>query len=220
MNTHDAWEQIHRKKNWGGYPSEHIIRFVARNYYVMDRHSIRILDFGCGTGSHTWYLAREGFDTYAFDISETAIEKLRQRLYDEGLIAKTDVCDGVNLKYSSDFFDSIIDNVSIQSNRVDDIKRMYKESYRVLKNHGKLITVVFDKDTTGYGTGIKIEEGTYEGVTGGSLQGLGCRHFFDREELTEVLCNSGFKNVLVENNTYTDKGNIISQLIAIGEKDE
>ncbi len=218
MNTHDAWEQIHRQKSWGGYPSEHIIRFVARNYYETNRSATKILDFGCGTGAHAWYLAREGFDTYAFDISETAIRKLKQRISSEKLIVHSDVFDGMDLKYPNDFFDAVIDNVSIQSNRIDDIMCMYRAVFRILKNNGKLMTVVFDKDTTGYGTGEKIEEGTYEGLTKGCLQGLGCRHFFEREELITILQDSGFKNVLVEHYFYTDRGNEVSQLIAIGEK--
>ena len=61
--------------NGGEYLSEHVIRFVARNYYNTDRSKVRILDFGCGQGAHTWYLAREGFDTYAFDGSSSAIKK-------------------------------------------------------------------------------------------------------------------------------------------------
>lgn len=52
------------RKGHGGYPSEQIICFAARNYYEEDRKQVKILDFGCGGGSHTWYLVREGFDAY------------------------------------------------------------------------------------------------------------------------------------------------------------
>ena len=127
MNTHDSWEQIHKTKEWGAYPSEHIIRFIARNYYnVEDRKKVKILDFGSGTGAHTWYLAREGFDTWAFDISETAIMRLKKRMEHENLPVHAEVCDGLNVSYETGFFDAVIDNVSIISNRIDDIKKMYK----------------------------------------------------------------------------------------------
>ena len=71
----EIWEDIHKNKEWGRYPSEEVIRFVARNYYNQDRDKVKILDFGCGAGANTWFLAREGFDTYAFDGSKTAVKR-------------------------------------------------------------------------------------------------------------------------------------------------
>ena len=76
----ETWEKIHAAQEWGKYPSEPVIRFVARNYYNGDRKAVKILDFGCGGGSHTWYLAREGFDTYGFDGSKSAVNKVEARL--------------------------------------------------------------------------------------------------------------------------------------------
>ena len=43
------WEEIHSRQEWGQYPSEHVIRFIASNYYrALDRNAVKILDFGCG----------------------------------------------------------------------------------------------------------------------------------------------------------------------------
>ena len=47
-----VWEEIFSTREWGQYPSENIIRFVARNYYKKERDNIKILDFGCGGGAH------------------------------------------------------------------------------------------------------------------------------------------------------------------------
>lgn len=218
MNTHDAWEQIHQNKDWGSYPSELVIRFVARNYYGMDRTNVKILDFGCGTGAHAWYLAREGFDTYAFDISETAIIKLQDRMKVENLSVNARVMDGLEMDYPDHFFNAVIDSVSIQSNRIDDIKTMYKSVWNVLKVGGKFLTVVFGRETTGYGTGTRIEDGTYEGIETGSLHGLGCRHFFEEKEFRRLLAEAGFKDIGIDNIRYTDRGNVIEQFIAIGVK--
>lgn len=219
MNTHDAWENIHKNKEWGGYPSEHIVRFIARNYYkVGNRGKIRILDFGCGTGANTWYLAREGFDTYAFDISETAVERLKDRMSYENLGVKSEVADGLKLDYDTAFFDAVIDNVSIQSNRIEDINEMYSKVYDILKTNGKFITVVFGKETTGYGTGVRLEDGTYECLETGPLQKVGCRHFFDKSELGVLLKNIGFSNIVIEKAYYTDNGNVVQQWIAKCDK--
>lgn len=218
MNTHDAWETIHSRKEWGGYPSEHVIRFVARNYYKLDRSRVKILDFGCGTGANTWFLAREGFDTYAFDISESAIKILNMRMIKEGLTVSTLCSDGLNLPYRDNYFDAIIDNVSIFSNPVDDIRKMYVKCFKMLVSGGKLMSVVFDKNTTGFGTGKKIEPGTFDGIEKGPIQGLGMRHFFDKEEFLSVLSDAGFNDIRIEKTQYTDEESIISQLIGFGVK--
>lgn len=218
MNTHDAWEKIHSMRTWGGYPSEHVIRFVARNYYTRERKEVKILDFGCGTGANTWFLAREGFDTYAFDISESAIKNLNERMREEGLSVKSVVSDGLNLCFQDNTFDAIIDNVSIFSNPVADIKKMYKNCFELLVPGGKFMTVVFSRETTGYGTGKEIEPGSYEGIQKGPIQGYGIRHFFEYEELKNCLYDAGFANVHVEKLYYSDNGSDISQLMGFAEK--
>ncbi|ECL6467391.1 SAM-dependent methyltransferase, partial [Campylobacter jejuni] len=54
------WEQIFSKKEWGKYPSENVIRFIARNFYnVQDRSKINILELGFGTGANLWFCAKE-----------------------------------------------------------------------------------------------------------------------------------------------------------------
>lgn len=80
----EEWEKIHSTQEWGRYPSETVIRFIARNYYKTEREKIKILDFGCGAGAHTWYLAREGFDVYAFDGSKSAVDKAEKYLEADG----------------------------------------------------------------------------------------------------------------------------------------
>lgn len=49
----ESWEKIHAQREWGKYPSEHVIRFVARNYYKNDRKATKALDVGCGAGANT-----------------------------------------------------------------------------------------------------------------------------------------------------------------------
>ncbi|MEI9897627.1 MAG: hypothetical protein WDN28_28155 [Chthoniobacter sp.] len=47
-----VWERLFREQEWGKYPPEHVIRFVARNFYkAPDRKQVRLLDLGGGTGA-------------------------------------------------------------------------------------------------------------------------------------------------------------------------
>ena len=212
------WEDIHSTQGWGMYPAEHVIRFVARNYYHMDRGNVRILDFGCGQGSHTWYLAREGFDVYAFDGSESAVRKCGQRLEKEGLKAHLAVADAIELEYKECFFDAIIDNVCIYANHLDDIRFMYQECFRFLKPGGKLLTVCFGEELDGYKSGNETESGTYKDIKEGVLAGRGISHIFKEDEFTNIVRDAGFKNVICDWVRYMDGGNMVHQYICTAEK--
>ena len=73
-----VWEKIFSSREWGKYPPEELIRFTAQQFYkTKNRQKINFLDLGCGTGSCSWYLAKEGFTVYGVDGSKTAISKAK-----------------------------------------------------------------------------------------------------------------------------------------------
>lgn len=212
------WEAVHSSQEWGAYPAEHVIRFVARNYYKRERSSVKILDFGCGAGAHTWYLAREGFDVYAFDGSKSAVERAQARLDREGLSASLKVADALNTGYPDDFFDAVCDNFCIYSNLTENIRSMYDSIYNMLKPEGMLLTACFGKRTTGYGEGELLEQDTWINLPEGALTGRGITHFFSEEELRSILSETGFRNIHIDTILYTDNGNQIEQYVARADK--
>ncbi|NPV89929.1 MAG: class I SAM-dependent methyltransferase [Firmicutes bacterium] len=207
----EIWEQIHQEQGWGNYPSEEVIRFVARNFYKRDRAVTRLLDAGCGAGAVTWYLAREGFAAYGFDGSRTAVRRAEKRLRDEGLGALLMVGDATNLIYSDEFFDGVIDSAMINANTVENIKLILRECRRVLKKGGKLFsTGLFRVGMTGYGTGERLEEHTYREITEGALAHRGTVHFFNRPEILELWSEAGFEDILIDSVERTDQGGAVS----------
>ncbi|KKT28986.1 hypothetical protein A3G55_00460 [Candidatus Giovannonibacteria bacterium RIFCSPLOWO2_12_FULL_44_25] len=138
MSWDKTWEKVFSSKEWGKYPPEVLVRFVARNYYAApDRSKIKILDLGCGTGAATWYMAREGFSVVGIDGSKTAIKIARRRFKAEKLKADFKIGDIVKLDWPDNYFDSVTDIASIQSNSYQNIKKIMGEVYRVLKPGGK-----------------------------------------------------------------------------------
>lgn len=213
------WEEIHRNQEWGKYPSEQLVRFIARNFYNKDRKNIKILDFRCGAGANTWFLAREGFDVYAFDGSESAVNRAKEYLNKDGYNnVHFSVMDGTELDYASDMFDCVVDNVCIYANKKVHIEIMYKEVYERLKKGGKLYSACFGEKTDGYGTGKYIEDNTYENIEKGPLEGRAIAHFFTKDELKETLEVSGFHNIIIDEMVYTDNGISIQMLTAKADK--
>lgn len=205
-----AWETVHREREWGKYPPEEVIRFVARRFYDTDRKATRLLDAGCGDGAVAWYLCREGFATSAFDGSGTAIAKLKTRLRQEGLNADCRVADAADLPYDDGFFDGVIDSAMIYANAVAGIGAILRECHRVLKPGGRLFsTGLYQAGTTARGTGQMIEENTYGGITIGSLAHSGPVHFFERREILDLWTQAGFRNMAIDSAHLTDRGGAI-----------
>ena len=215
----NVWNDIHGSRIWGEYPESAVIRFIARNYYhCSQRDKIRILDFGCGAGAHTWYLAREGFDTYAFDGAKSAVDNTIKKLESMHLSAHVTVQDGTKIDYEKNYFDCVVDSACIYANKKDDITTMYENIYNVLKPSGKLLTICFGEELDGYRTGREIEQGTYCDIRQGALSNRGIAHIFTPEELTELLQHIGFCNIRYDTVKYTDEGSMVHQYIFNAEK--
>lgn len=207
MGTFDkVWDEIHEETSWGRYPSEEVIRFIARNYYkIEDRKMVKLLDFGCGAGAVAWYMAREGFDVYAFDGSNNAIKKAIEMFAEENLTASFSVQDAGSLIYQEDMFDAIVDSATIYSNKLEDISKILKEVYRILKKDGKIIsTGLFNSKTTGFGTGEYLAENTYRELTEGPLAHRGTVHFFKKEEIFSIWSSIGFREIKIDENFRTE----------------
>src|SRR5215471_9140595 len=169
-----VWEQVFRNQEWGKYPPEYVIRFVARNWYQSpNRAALRLLDLGSGPGACTWYMSREGFSVAAIDGSETAIERLRARLAKEHLSVEAKVGDFVRLPWADAVFDGVIDNVSVCSNPFSTAKLVIREVLRVLKPGGHFLSAAFTDRCWGYGKGTRRGSGAFESITEGPLAGKG-----------------------------------------------
>jgi SAM-dependent methyltransferase len=75
------------------YPHDQAVRFVFRAFPPDRRVGVRALDLGCGGGVHTEFLAREGFQVLATDISSVGLEATRKRLAAAGLSAELQLAD-------------------------------------------------------------------------------------------------------------------------------
>lgn len=167
------WDEVFAAREWGKYPSENLIQFVARNFYKLDRPRVRILEVGCGTGANIWYIAREGFAAYGIDGSHVALNIARARMEKEGLQALFELGDISQLPYEDACFDAVIDIECLYANKLESAKEILGEITRVLKPSGKFFSRTFsDKMSVGPGDqpSAALE---YPFITMGPLKGTG-----------------------------------------------
>lgn len=185
-----GWDNIFKTHDWGQYPPEDLIRFIAGNFKKSDaRPEKRLLEVGCGTGANIWFLAREGFDVTGIDGSKNGIEKAKARLAKENLKAQFFVGDILKLPFNDACFDGVIDCECIYANSYKDSQLIMKEIYRVMKPGAVFYSKSFATGTYGDGNGEKLEgeKNTYTEILEGALRSdYGIIRFMDKEEIYDL----------------------------------
>jgi len=193
-----VWERVFREREWGRYPEEEVVRFVARNFYgAPDRAAVKMLEIGCGPGSGTsWLVAREGFSLTGIDGSPTAIEKARSRFAAEGLRGEFLVGTVDRLPFPDGSFDGVLDVVCLAYSTERETRVILDEVRRVLKPGGMHFSLTPRSGCWGDGAGERIDATTLRAVTEGPFAGYGKTRFATRESLAALY--AGFRDLALE----------------------
>ncbi len=213
-----AWEQIFRSRQWGKYPPEHLVRFVAGNFYgAPNRGAVHLLEIGCGPGANVWFMAREGFTVSAIDGSPTAISLAGERLASEGLTADLRVGDFFSLPWPAASFDGVVENVSLYCNPWARIQTAVGEVRRVLKPGAPFLSSFFSDRTWGFGQGTEVEPDAFVDIHEGPMAGAGFSFFLNRRRLDELF--GDFSDVVVEriSRTVGNEQHLIEQFVITAE---
>ncbi len=148
-NRGQAWENSYSNRdNFIFYPSEEVIRFVSRyirkrvglsefqNMHSLD-HVPRLLDMGCGIGSHVLFAHQMGLEVYGVDLSQTAVSVAIERAAQAGLsrdhLRQADIR---QLPWADSFFDYIVSRAVLDSMHFQIARAAIAEAARVLASHG------------------------------------------------------------------------------------
>jgi SAM-dependent methyltransferase len=189
------WDEIYKIKSERGsynkYPTEHIVIFMARNYYkAPNRAAIKILEIGCGSGNNLVYLAKEGFTVYGIDHSAYAIEMSKEFLSVNQCMAKIETQCATSLPFPDNYFDVCVESNSIHCNMTEDVKLIMKEIKRVLKEGGKFYGIFVSNESDEFGKGRMIDASTFDlsdsHTFRGQFDGFPIIHFFSKSELLNL----------------------------------
>ena len=123
----------------------------------------RVLDVGCGAGEHTILLARSGYDVLGVDGAPTAVAQARRNAADQGVDARFEVADALDLGESPGY-DTILDSALFHI--FDDGERAtYVRSLQTAIRPGGVVHVLALSDA-GRGFGPQVSEATIRDALG------------------------------------------------------
>ncbi|EAL3923695.1 class I SAM-dependent methyltransferase [Campylobacter upsaliensis] len=225
-SNEQIWEEIFSKKEWGKYPSESVIRFIARNFYnVKDRNTIKILELGLGTGANLWFCAREGFKVSGIEWSKTGVERFKARLKEEKLstqIEQIEIGDYLEKldNFKDESFDAWMDSYSLAYNDFEKTKQIIKKAMKKLKIGGKF----FSLTPSLYNEGFKEEANLgYHLVkpVSGSDAFTGVIRYCDEGDLRKLYEGEGYKITSIKIHIQKDLEKQLNELYIIeGERYE
>ncbi len=198
QDTEAIWQNIFSNKEWGKYPSEAVIRFIANNFYKLkDRSKIKILELGLGTGANLWFCAREGFSISGIEYSQIGIERFKQRLENEGLshfIDRLRVGDYERELegFENESFDAWIDSYSLAYNDFEKSKKVIEKAILKLKKGGRFLSITPSLNNEGF---YEDENEAYHSVKPsiGSAAFTGRIRWCDEEDLKKLYEGKNYK---------------------------
>lgn len=174
------WDWTKNAQDFWNEPAE-------ESYYLAHRWKgkgyARFLDLGCGLGRHSLLFAANGFRVDSFDLSEVAIDGLKETCARSG-VANIACATGdmAELPYPDGAFDCLLAYHVISHTDTRGIARIIGEIKRVLKGGGEFYLTLCSKKSWSYreagypklddNTVIKVEDGPENGIP----------HFYSDEE--------------------------------------
>jgi cyclopropane fatty-acyl-phospholipid synthase-like methyltransferase len=119
-------------------------------------HTGNIIDLGCGTGTHSIYLAQQGFTVTGIDVSKTAIQRAKEKASRAGLKPEFIVHDVTNLDFLRGPFDIAVDVGCLHGLSAAGKQRYASELTRLMQAEGTLL--VWGMDPQPMGLGLTPEE--------------------------------------------------------------
>mgnify|MGYP001163051610 CR=1 FL=1 len=199
--SNGSWEKIYVKQ--GRVQIEVLDSAIEAAELFCKNNFSRILDLGCGTGRHTYFLADRGFHVHACDISETGLD-ITKKLINDAKFENVDfsIQDMYSMTFEDESFDGVL-CIWVQGHGTkEQMEKGINEIYRVLKKGGMVVTDFVTTDDPTYGIGYEIPPNTF---VGGSPGEEDIPHYYTTREELEIMFKA-FSKVKIKDKVYRFNG--------------
>jgi ubiquinone/menaquinone biosynthesis C-methylase UbiE len=185
------WEDKYSQGFSQRYPWDAVVSFVLRYYPDhKPRHTVRILEVGCGTGSNLWFAAREGFSVSGIDASPSAIKYAQKRFSEDNLTGDFRTGSFTQLPFENNYFDLVIDRAAITCCGFSVAQQTVAEIRRVLQPGGKFYFNPYSDRHSSYVSGRPGSDRLTLDISAGTLVGVGQICLYGRREVDALFAQS------------------------------
>jgi tellurite methyltransferase len=171
MNHNQGWDWNRALAEMPGRWTEVADELFSFTNQMRQANCRRVYDLGCGAGRHSVFLAQQGFEVTASDISASAIETTGKNLAAAGVGATLRRLDMADWPFDDARFDAVIAfNVVYHATR-SEVEAVLAQVHRVLAPGGLLFITFKSTLDEQYGQGVELapftwapESGIEEGV--------------------------------------------------------
>src|SRR4030042_918805 len=121
-----------------------------------------VLEIGCGSGIDSAEFARNGAKVISTDLTRAGVELTQGLFKENGLPASVIQCDAKNLPFKSETFDCVYSFGVLH--HFPEIDAALTEIHRVLKPGGRVMTMLYNRDSLLYAYSIIYWRGIKEGL--------------------------------------------------------
>ncbi|MFT3950413.1 MAG: class I SAM-dependent methyltransferase [Oscillospiraceae bacterium] len=174
-----VWDEIYQTQ---GNVQYEVLPTAVMAAELFKRENVKtILDLGCGMGRHSIFLARQGFQVTATDISPKGVETTRQKATELGLEIETACHDMRDIPFTDNTFDAVFCIWTSGHGTLDDMTKHAHEMLRVVKTGGYVFVDYVSKEDELFGVGTEIESNTFLNNTPGEEEIP--HHYSDEQEI-------------------------------------
>jgi SAM-dependent methyltransferase len=221
FSNRKIWEQLYTSgQKINRYPHDGVVSFTLGSFGKKERQKVRILDYGCGGGGNSTFMADAGFDVYAIDYSFTATHLTADAMKRINPLnpGNAVVADFNKLPFPDNFFHAVIDRQSLDQNPAANLEPMVNEIHRILLPGGRYYGVNFSDGHPQLIHGQPLGDGDWGNFSAGVFKGIGQRHFFNEQEIRTLYRNFKIVDIQLQRQTSLEHNNRgHEELIVIAE---
>jgi 2-polyprenyl-3-methyl-5-hydroxy-6-metoxy-1,4-benzoquinol methylase len=181
MNWNEQWEKEAKGDYWK-VPDRDVVDFFQK--IPVSRYP-DVLDYGCGIGRHSIYLAKKGFTVTAIDLSENAIAYLDNWCKAENCKIEKAVTDIYDNVFNDKSYSVILSNNVIYHCRRNELSRRLERIRNILNPDGFFYFTIPTREDGKYGFGEKVEAHTF--LCEKSVHPGDIHYFADEKDLADLL---------------------------------